>query len=278
MKGRHLLLLLSACVFSVSSLTATKYTYEWAASFTSNLAAGFLSSFLTVLLIDRALERERQGQTKRIRKLAFAQLRPAVLRHIILLFGLYKAAIPEPPHFQPTNFKQVFGEDYFREVRFLDFSKPSPSLPQTTWLSFTGAELDSFTVEIRQVIDKYAIFLEPETLELLGSMTSSNLVNAFVKLHQTNLLAMDQAKAIQRRYNLLDEASFNRALRAHIEKLESFLSSFNDTASESIDLADLHLWRVDVSPQFGTGRISEQGLRRPNIPIMMGKRADLPNF
>jgi hypothetical protein len=186
MRTRHLLLLLLASSLTVASLVAARYGSTWAASFTSNLAAGFLGSFLTVLLIDRALERERRTQTERVRKLAFAQLRPTVLNHLILLSGWYKATIPQQPSNPPTRLEELFSEDYFQEIRYLDFSKPGPSR-DVSWFAFTGREFDSLKVEIRRVIDKYAFFLESQTLELLEGIGNSNLVNLFVLLSRTDL-------------------------------------------------------------------------------------------
>ena len=269
--------MLFACLLTTASLLASRYRIEWVAPFASNLAAGFLGSFLTVLLIDRALERERRTQNERIQKVAFAQVRPAILRHLIVLSDWYKAAIPQPPAKQPTKFEELFNEDYFREIQYLDFSKFGPRTAET-WLAFTRQEFDSLRVEIRLMIDKYAFFLDADALELLEGISNSVIINAVINLAQVDLIARDRAGNINRRYNVLGEESFIREVREHIRKLNSFISLFNSKASDPLDLASLGLWRTDVSPGFGSARVSPDDFQSPSAPILLGKHADLPKF
>ena len=264
--------MLLALLFAVTSRITTTHQWEWAASFTSNLAAGFFGSFLTVLLIDRALERERKIQSERIRKLAFAQLRPAIGSHINLLFDWYKAAVPAPPPSQPTKFDRVFGEDYFREVQELDFSKNNSTWPPRSWFSFSGAQFESLTHEITGVIDKYGFFLDPHSLELLEGIANSTVASSFRNLGPADPVALSRGIGGPFRYNVLSEQNFMRELRQHVGKVGTFLALFNSTASEPIDLASLELWRTDVSPAYGSARVSAEDTTLPvGIRLSKGK-------
>jgi hypothetical protein len=137
---------------------------------------------------------------------------------------------------------------------------------------YTGYEFESFALDVRGVIDKYALFLEPRTLEMLEGIGSSALVKAFIQFGKNEPPSLDRTLNIPRTsYNYLYDESFIRAVRQHTDLLGSFLQFFNSTATEAINLAEMGLWRGDVAPLFGSGR-TDTPAQGPNPPVKMVKR------
>lgn len=79
MQRQYIVLLTLAVLSAVGSLYASNTSHLWLESIGSTLAAGFFGSFVTVLLIDRALGMQRQAETDRLRLVALRQLRPALI-------------------------------------------------------------------------------------------------------------------------------------------------------------------------------------------------------
>lgn len=155
MRLRYLYLLGLALILGWLSHVAYQAENHWLESFTSNLAAGFLGAFLTVLLIDRAITRERETQRAQIRKTALSQLRPAMLTHLSLLSDWYKAASLTKPQEVPT-FRALFNDDFFEQIRFLDFSKNAAA--HRDWFLLSAEICRNLQDSLLRILDRYAIF------------------------------------------------------------------------------------------------------------------------
>lgn len=259
MKSRHYLLLALAVGFMLLSLCTDQRQLDWLDSFASNLASGFLGSFLTVLLIDRALEQERKQETARVRNIALAQLRPVLLGHLLLLTDWYKAASPERPSHLPSTIPGIFSDDYYLQIRFLDFSREAPVYPATDWFHYTAHQFESFRTQIWRVVDKYAVFLESESLELLEGLANSAPINMIIQIANANLPALDKKHNWRRTYNILYDDSIISEVQRHIGMIRSFLEYYNLAAPNPIEIGDLGLWRENTAPRFGSGRLREEG-------------------
>ena len=263
MTWKHYLVLGGLVIlFGAISLLANQYNTEWLDSFASNLSSGFLGSLLTAWLIDRSLAQGRERETSRVRNIALCQLRPVLLRHLTLLVNWYKAAAPHKPVHLPTTISEIFSEDYYHQVRYLDFSKKAPTLYVTDWFAYTTRELESFCTEISRIVDKYATFLSPTALELLENVTHSDLVGMLIQMGKANLPMLDKQHNWNRTYNILNvyDVTNNRSMpmvQGHVEKFESLLRYYNSKAPNLITASDLALWRENIAPSFGSGRLSE---------------------
>ena len=160
MQPRRWILLIFAIVSAVGSLAASHATLPWLESIGSNLAAGFLGSFLTVLLIDSAIAKERDRENQRVRALALGQLRPFTLQQLDLLCAWFRAAVERPPEKEPANIREFFSDPYYREVCLLDFSKPAPTSPPMPWFQWSGTVIKEFRAAVYRVLDKYALLLD----------------------------------------------------------------------------------------------------------------------
>ena len=155
----------------------------------------------------------------------------------------------------------IFNEDYFRQIRLLDFSKSAQTADSATWFTHSLRELTSFQVGISRLIDKYATFLESETLETLEGLIHSVLVESLISICKADLPNLDKSHNWKRTYNVLNSYRTNgvpsQDAEEHINKLLSFLEFYNSVAPNPIHLSDLSLWSDNSAPAFGSGKLDE---------------------
>ena len=132
----------------------------WIRDWSSNIGAGLVGSLVIIFTLDRAAENRRRREQQRVRTVALSQLRPPLMRHLILLANWYKAAIPSSPDEPPSDFSQLLGDDFLTQLGQLDFSKEGPTFPPMSWFRYTRQELDDFRSHLERIVDKYAVFLE----------------------------------------------------------------------------------------------------------------------
>lgn len=272
MKARYYVLVALTLVFGAISFYARSRQWDWVESLASNLAAGFLGSFLIVLLVDRALERQRARQTEQARSIALRVLRPFVLQHIMLLSDWHKASAEKPPSKLPNSLAETFSSDYFEQIRFLDFSKDAPVDPKMSWLQWTGQQFDEFSGQISRIIDKYSFFLETRTLDRLENLANSILVKLLTQLAKSNLFSLDKAHNVVRTYNLLECPSVQNEVRHHTQLLVSFVDWFNQAVPAiRIEIDGPGLWRQDIQPKVGSARIEANSVFPGSSKIALGK-------
>jgi len=274
MRPRHWTLLLVAILSAAGSLAASHASLPWLGSIGSNLAAGFLGSFLTVLLIDQAIAKERDRENRRVRTLALGQLRPLTLQLLELLCAWFRAAVKRPPERELAEIREVFSNDYYQEVRFLDFSKPAPISPPMPWLLHSATVIKEFRAAVDSVLDKYALFLDAETLEMLESLGNTHALSLIVSL--ASLTPWKPPAVAHRTDNVLAGEGVEEAMREDVETLLSFVSKLNQCIARPITIADLYLWRPDVGGAFGAARMTDEEIARSNPMIRIGRRLPPP--
>jgi hypothetical protein len=248
-KHRYIWLAALAIVFSVVSVV----TIGWVSGFSSNLGAGFVGSLLTVFLIDRALEASRQRQADRVKRVAFDRLRTTLIRHLTFLFNLHKAAATSAPTHAPACIADLFKDEYFEAVRWLDFSQPGPETPPRTWFLLAAQEAQDLRRALERMVDTYLAFLDPEHIENMESLEHSSLI---VLLLQSSVIPeIDRREGFRRQYNLLYDRSMIEELRKHVTFFQALITQFNSCATRVISLSDLSLWRRDVAPDIGSARL-----------------------
>jgi hypothetical protein len=258
----------------VGSYYARKQGWTWVEGLAANLSAGFLGAFLTVVLIDRALEKERSRQVRRATALALGRLRPCLLAQLELLASWYKAAAQEPC-VPARDAKTFFTEEYFREVQYLDFSKPGPQAG-SNWFWFSGQIFHEFQTKIQTVLDAYAPLVNTETLELLERILASPIPTAIMGL--ARLPETDAAQGTRRCYNMLAGPGVIDELQRYASLLHEFIEHFNRVAARGVSPVELLAWRDDVSPKWGSGRLICSQLDRDAVKYMMGPAHTVPKM
>lgn len=269
MRRRYLILLILAALAASGSLAASHWHLSWLESLASNLAAGFLGTFLTVFLIDTAIARERERESRRVRALALGQLRSSLLRQLDLLCGWFKAAAKHKPTTQLSDLKDIFSDEYYDEVLFFDFSKAAPTSPPMAWFRWSATEMVEFRTGLNTVLDKYAAFLDAETLEILEALANSPIPGSLIPM--ANWPAAAPPTGGKRTYNILAGQGVIGELRRHVGLLMKLVAKFNAIVPRPITIADLPLWREDVGGPFGAARMTDEEMGASNPMFAIGR-------
>jgi hypothetical protein len=230
---------------------------KWLQDYSLNGGTTVLGIVLTVVLIDAVIQRNQDRDRNRVRRVAFLQMRIPLLNHLHLLNDMYKAATPVAPSDRPLDIGSLFNQRYFSEVAFLDFAKPAPvsSPVPLQWFDYVRMESAKFRVALAQTVDRYAVFLDGQSVELMET-----LINSFF------LSFLEQGPAIRDatirggfKLNsaLCSVEGFDDHFRKHTDAFVALVGLFNAAVPAEEKLAaGSELWRNDISPSFGSARIS----------------------
>jgi hypothetical protein len=158
--------------------------------FALNLGTEILGILLTVLLIDAVIRRKEERERAWYRRIALQQLRIPLTKHLQLLSDMYKASVERKPDREISSLGDLFSEDYFEQITYFNAMGPSPSAPPADrsslasgnmplpipWYQYLSTQVKQFKEDVERVVDKYAMHLDPETLDLLEQLAKSPFV------------------------------------------------------------------------------------------------------
>lgn len=189
-----------------------------------------------------------------MRRVVFDRLRPALFGHLIFLTELHKASAISPPSDRAEGVKEIFGESFYESVKALDFNKPGPTIPATTWLNYAAMRASEFRAALERVLDTYMSYLDPANIEVIENLQSSFFLR--VLMMGPDIPVADRAINFNRPSNPL-LIGLNERLRQHVANVLALLDQLNDVASKRLTIGDFgDLWRTDVAPQTGSARMN----------------------
>jgi hypothetical protein len=242
----------AVCVFLY--LVGRDRQIDWMTAWAPNVAASTVSILLTVFLIDSVLQRNADRERDRVRRLALGTLRFALVRHLTLMAGVFKAAADVVPPDHPIDPEHIFNEYYFSQVRFLDFSKPAPTVPARKWLDYIDAEVREFREALGKVVDVYAGFLDARSLEAIQRLVDSDLLGLLLQLR--GIPAVDQDLGLTRSYTFLAGDGVDELTRTHAADFVALVHIYREAFPEGNGPMAEDLHRSDVSPAVGSARYS----------------------
>lgn len=254
-----LLALLAATVGGY--LFGATHQIEWLKDISLNIGTEIFGIFLTVVLIDAVIRNSEERERERIRQIAFQQLRIPLLHQLQMLHGMYKACILRPPETPATEIPDLFSDDYFIQIAFLDFSKPAPifSAVPLQWFDYLRLEVDKFKTAMSRTLEKYAVFLDVNSIALLETLMDSSFISLIVQAPA--IRDVDGRENFQRSYNLLAGQGMPQVVREFTDTFCQLVEAYNLAVphEQKLVLND-GLWRTDMSPRFGSARLAD-GMR-----------------
>lgn len=226
-------------------------------SFTLNLGTEVVGILLTVLLIDRVIRRRDKQERERYRSVALQQLRLPLNNHLLLLFNIYKASVEEKPDREISRVEDLFGDDYVEQTAHLDLTSSGPIYPPMQWFQYLHMEMQQFKDELGHVVDKYAVHLDPETIDLAEQLSNSTLLTVITRgVPLANWVTNGQ---VQRPFGLLvgPSSAVPEMIREHTDPFSRLVEIYNREALHNRKiLVQDHMWRNDVCPLIGSARVS----------------------
>lgn len=250
-KSYLFLLVLAITLTLFSFLFGVVYEVEWLSAYLSNIATGVAGSLIIVFLVDKIVERDKKQQRARIVKMALRRLKLPISKHMELLCHFYKASAQDKPSLLPSTFQEVFVDDYYKEILWLDFSKDSP-LVNNRWLDYAWSKAELLIDKLEQVEDTYFDFLDVDLIGLLERVTNSKFLNSLASLGAFDIVQKFSKKAISTRILV----GLGDMMREHITLMLELIDYCNSRADSKITL-NQDIWMDDAAPKWGDSRYSD---------------------
>lgn len=219
-----------------------------------NLATEMLGILFTVVFIDSVIRRREERQRRRYRSIALQQLRFPLSQHSRLLFNLYKASVERKPERKISGMEDLFDADYFEQIVYLDLAKPGPVTPPMIWAEWVRHETGRFKDDLGRVVDKYAMYLDPDTLDVAERLISSSFINVADSF--PTILTMWKQEGHQFPTNLL--GGLSELMLEHTTAFCELVEVYNAEAPDDRKVAfGEHMWRNDTEPLIGSGRVAD---------------------
>ena len=276
-KSMNLLLIGSCIVLAVGAAASTATyvflspTLEGWRAFALNLGTEILGILLTVLLIDAVIRRKEKRDRAWYRRIALQQLRIPLNNHLRLLSDMYKASVERKPDREISNLRGLFSEDYFEQITYFNAMGPSPAahpMPLSSvssgaqrrwipWYQYLSTEVKQFKEEVDRVVDKYALYLDPETLDLLEQLANSPVVMSVGHLPMSATMLL-QTWGPQQAYNPFIVEDDARIVRKHTDVFSKVVDIYNKEAPDDrkVLIRNYKMWSDGVAPVVGSSRAS----------------------
>ena len=166
-----LIVLVSVGVVSGIFYYALSPALEGWRGFTLNLASEVVGILITVLFIDAVIQRREEREQRRYRSVSLQQLRLPLKQHLLLLFDIYKASVEQKPDREISRVEDLFSDDYQTQLTRFDFASEGPMVligvggdQKVPWFDYLRQEVGKFKDDLNRILDKYAFYLDPDTL------------------------------------------------------------------------------------------------------------------
>jgi len=225
------------------------YKAEWFGACFSDLSTGLFVSLTVIFFIDRIIERNREKERLRVLKIALKRLRFPIIWHMTVLCEIYKASARNKPTPLPTTYKETFTDDYYKEIRFLDFAKDAPVALKRDWFSHLDLMTKSFKEKLERVLDIYSVSLHVELIEILERIINSTF---FLFIPQARFIpAIDREHKFKHTYTVF--RGMEGFVKEHVTDMLKLIEYFNSYSDFQIKL-NQSIWRDDVAPKWGGAR------------------------
>lgn len=156
--------------------------WDWGTGFSINIAAGILVALATTFLVDRILRRNQAEERTRYKTIALSQMRLG--RHLGFMVSVFHASFEGRPSkfYNDQDLQGLFPDDYGAQLGFLDFKRPAPVYPPRPWAEWASQQATEFSDALERTIDKYSIFLDPGTVDLLEQIRTSNFLSMLLQV------------------------------------------------------------------------------------------------
>jgi hypothetical protein len=246
---------LSAVSFILYFKAPSESKWDWVRNISVNLGTGIIVVLLTALLIDAIINRKQEKERTRYELVSLQQLRIPLLHQFLLLFNIFKASVEIKPQTIYQNLPDLFDDNYFVQLAFFDFSKPAPTATPLQWIDYLSHECTKFRDALNRTVDKYSVYLDSETLDVIEQLINSNFISFILQIPA--IREVDQRGGFRRNYNFFAGSGMRDIVREYTSLFLKLVEYYNQqVAQESRIVVTDDLWRNDVAPQVGSARIN----------------------
>jgi hypothetical protein len=94
-----------------------------------------------------------------------------------MLFLMFQSTATSKPSKDHVEVGDLFDDNYFEHISFLDFKKPAPVIDGTgssmVWILYLTSEIKRLRESLDRTIDKYGVYLELDTINTMENIRTS---------------------------------------------------------------------------------------------------------
>ncbi|MBU2492649.1 MAG: hypothetical protein KJ571_08505 [Bacteroidetes bacterium] len=205
-------------------------------------------------MIDRIIDKNSILEKKKYEKIALSQLRIPTHKHITFLFNLYKSTATIKPEREISDVKDLFSDDYFLQLAFLDFSQKAPVYPSMEYYDYCFMECSKFKISISNTLEKYSIHLSSYAIELIENIFNSQFLSLLIDFK--SIRDMDKREGFKRDQNYLSISGMNDQAKEYSKLIINLVEMINSNLEYDKKIKiDINSWSETTAPKIGSGRI-----------------------
>lgn len=222
--------------------------YNWWKDILINISAGFYSSTLIYFLIERSLENARTVENEKRIRIAYKRFRKPISDQIYLLAKIFKACTSKLDNV-PNTLETLFDENFLDNMRFLNFLKNAPIIPNSLWMFYIQDVNTRFKEQVDNIIDTYAGVFEPDFLDDLENLSNSNII--LMSRNFRSMHGLIEKRLHSGPFYIYMGAS--ELMKEHIRLLVKVVSVINSSLDVKIGVPE-SVFKDNMSPEWNSGR------------------------
>jgi hypothetical protein len=187
-----------------------------------SLFTTIIGIFVTVILIDRAIEEDAERKRHKILRIAFKYLPIRSQFSLFMTMGRANA-----PNGAIANYSNLYEVSYHIYLKKLDLSAKGPGRwnngKDMTWGEYISLKCNEFKDSIDSIMGKYILYLNDEEITLLQSILDSKFLNFSTRT--IPLFLTSKEKLVD--YHLFDANGMYEETEEYLNMLRQLLDIFN---------------------------------------------------
>ncbi len=222
--------ILGVAVVAVVAVTQLMPDNEVVQRFGPNLATETLAILLTLVFVQRFIER--QDRIRRLRGSlgAFRRGSRALIRILEAWSTLVKGGMKNPPRYPPDSYLELLATHNTQAISDIDPERPSEAVPAIGWGAWAARELRAGREALREVVRVYGVTLDAEYVEVLDALVDDEFFDIFLELADAS-----EERAVDWKVRIRQRAG---ARDAHFRRLVAAVELHNELAKEAAEIRD----------------------------------------
>lgn len=225
-----LYMILGALVVVAAAMSQLMPDNEVVQRFGPNLATETLAILLTLLFVQRFIER--QDRVRRLRGSlgAFRRGSRALLRILEAWSTLVKGGLRNPPRHAPASFLELLASHNTQAIASIDPDLPSDPVPAIGWGAWAARELRAGRDALREIVRVYGVTLDAEYVEVVDALVDDEFFDIFLALAEAA-----EDRAVDWKVRIRQSSG---AREAHFRRLITAVELHNELAREAGEIRD----------------------------------------
>ncbi len=220
-----------------------------------NIIAEIVIIFLVLILIERAVARNKEKERRRIENIAFKLFAVPLHKQIKIFFDIYKSSVKKKPQIVHNKMEEFFNAAFYSNLRLFDFYCAAPIIDLTNrkidWWEYLSNEFNSFKEFNDKILFKYSYYFDTETIILIEKLNDSHFLGMLISYSRIARLQPVE-------HNFFNHLPFKSELKTYLELLVKLVNLYNKKKSKEDRALGINSfsWDNSISPKIGSSRIS----------------------